>query len=166
MQANKVSIVGDKENAVAQHGGAAVCPLLGVARDASRRRAWPRIIPNLSAGTGINRLHLVRTGDVHHAIDHQGRCFQAEVGQGMDPCRPQRAHVLHIDAAKGTVAVTVDISGIGRPIAGPGVKDLVDRLWRHALLRRGIGPDGNSSQGTQERHQVEVLLRACRRMRA
>src|ERR1700733_13441128 len=160
MQTNEMRVIRDKEDAITQYGGAAVGSLLGVARDTSRHRARTRVVPNLSPRPPIQRLHLVGTGDVHNAIDHQRGRLEAEVRQGMNPCWPQITYILYIDVGKVTVTVTIYISRVGRPIPRPGMKNLLDGLCPDLFVRRGIGPYRDSTQAAQERHEVAILPRA------
>src|ERR1700733_8892036 len=112
MQTNEMRVIRDKEDAITQYGGAAVGSLLGVARDTPRHRARTRVVPDLSPCPPIQSLHLVGTGDVHHAIHHQRSGLETEVRQRMNPCRSQITYILYVDAGKVTVTVTIYISRV------------------------------------------------------
>ncbi len=87
-----MGIVGDHEDAVAEHGYAAVDAARRIAREAFA--AGPLVVPDFAAGSGVERPSGIHVGDVHHAVDHDRRHFQmAGVGDREHPSRRQAGDV-------------------------------------------------------------------------
>jgi len=151
-------IIGDEIDAVCEHGCPAAGALGCIARDPTRCGARSRIAPYLTAGACIERIDLVGTGDVHDAVDHQRCRFQSVVGQGMNPFRAKLRHVSYVDAIEQTVAVAIDVAGIGRPIAR------FRSIDRNGGGRRGDGVPsltrafGHAMKAAQVRDQVTPLF--------
>ena len=77
-----------------------------------------RIVPDRRAGEGVERVDLVRTGDVEDAIGGERRGFEAEIGDGEDPFQLQRRYVRGADLVERAVAVAGVVAVIGNPVAG------------------------------------------------
>jgi hypothetical protein len=81
------------------------------------------VFPELAAGGGVEGDGLVGAGDVHDAVGHHGRDFEAEVVDGKDPFHAERVDVGGIDLLQGAVAVAVQGAVVGEPVTGLRIFD-------------------------------------------
>ena len=73
--------------------------------------------PDLAAVACIERVTLVRAGDVHDAVDDNRRHLQAQRRRdGIDPFRRQTAYVRFVDLREGGIAVACRRPVVARPI--------------------------------------------------
>ena len=110
-------VIGVEEYAVSQHRRSAVCALCGITRDGPGRRSRPRIAPDLSAGLRIERAHLIRSGHVHHAVDHEGSHLQAVVWKRIGPLKLETAYVFGVDLVERAVTIRSECPVVGWPLA-------------------------------------------------
>ena len=90
-----------------------------------------RVVPDLVARTGVDSPHVVRHGEIQHAIDQQRRGLDGCILAGLKrPRQPDRCDVLGSDlgqravSSAGIVAV-VARPGVGRRVCnGGGIKPL------------------------------------------
>jgi len=96
-----------------------VVPVAGPVGDAARRSHLHVEVPNLFARRAIEREDFVRPGQIHHAVDGDGRDFEAaalreRVGPGLHEVR----NVACVDLLERRIALTLKIMAIKRPVAG------------------------------------------------
>src|SRR5581483_2222046 len=85
------------------------------------RTDWPRVVPDLSPGSRIEREYVVGRGHEHHASDYDGRRFQVLRISGMkDPCHLQLLNICGIDFAQRAIAASGVVTVVGRPVVGDG----------------------------------------------
>src|ERR1700679_1600927 len=108
-------VVGRQENAVSGGSYAAISAARGVAGQAARARTL--VMPNLLAGTGVERIAFVRAGDIHDAVDHHRSHLQApRVRKTEDPRGAQASHVVPIDLSKYGVTISARIAVVSGPV--------------------------------------------------
>ena len=74
-------------------------------------------VPDLTAGSGIERVGFIGAGDVHDPVDDDRRGFdQRDVGHRKHPARRELRHVALRDLCQRRVAIASRIAVIRRPI--------------------------------------------------
>ena len=116
-------VVGHHEQAIARDGHAAVDAARGVADEPPRAR--PLEPPDLAAVAGVERVALVRAGDVHDAVDDDRRDFEARrTRDGVDPLRRETRDIALGDFGERRVAVAAGRAVIAGPV-GLGGHDAI-----------------------------------------
>ena len=117
VEGDDVGVVGDAEHEAAAHRDAAVEPDAGVADEAWS--AGLRPAPDLAARRGVEGVHLVDGGDVHHPCDHHRRALDhRHVGNREEPLHGQPPDVVPVDLVERGVAVPGVAAVVGRPVDG------------------------------------------------
>ncbi len=112
-----MTIVGNKEDLIAQNGDAAVGAKFCIANHPCAGRA--RILPNRISVERIDGEYLVRSGYIHYAVGFERRGFEAKVLDGKNPFQLQRGHIRGVDLCQGAVTIGGVISVISQPVTRP-----------------------------------------------
>ncbi len=161
VQGDEVGVVHGHENVVAENGDSAIGSERRVSDESGRARA--RILPDDAAGESVQRQRLVRAGDVHDAVGDNRGHFQAEVIDGKNPFHRQLVDVRLIDLVELAVAVAVEGSVVGEPVAGPRVLNAGEVDWRNGrrLADGGVGGSlRHAGEAAEIGHQVPQFFGA------
>ena len=112
------------KDAIAENGYASICALCRIAACLARARAF--VVPDGASCARIQSEHLIRTGDIHHAIDHDWRDLEHLMIDRENPFELQVADVRWVDLIQRAVAIAGDVSVIRRPVAGLRISDLLE----------------------------------------
>ncbi len=139
-----MSIVCFHVQAVARYGHAAIDMAGGVIDQAARNR--PRIVPEHFSRLRIEGKRIVRPGEVHDAVHHDGRRFQHAGRLGVkDPLRLQVGNILRSDLGKTAKAPAGVVAVVRRPIV--------------LNLRRRIGAcEKNHHPQSNKLHAINALI--------
>src|SRR5437016_13263700 len=108
-----MGVIGLQKNAVAGHSDAAVDS--GIANHS--RRGGQLIMPELAAGSRIQREALVGGGHVHDAIhDHWGHFQPSRARNRKHPLRCEPGDIVLVDLSERGVAVASGIAIVGWPV--------------------------------------------------
>ena len=83
-------------------------------------------MPDGASGPRIEGEYLIRTGDIHHAIDDYRSDFEHLMIDRKNPFELQVADIRCIDLVQRAVAIAADVSVIGGPVAGLRIGDLLE----------------------------------------
>src|SRR6266545_3158699 len=98
-----MGVVGDQEDAIAENGYAAIDAAGGVSDYALGERAG--VVPDLASGAGVEGEGLIRSGDVHDAIDDDWRDLEmARAGNRERPVSSKARDVARVDLFEGAIA--------------------------------------------------------------
>ncbi len=102
VEGDQLGVEGREIDVVAVGGDAAIVRAAAIGRD---RPHLVRVGPELLAGPGVQREHMIERGrDIHHAIDHDRRSFHRVDDVGLeDPGRPKLADVASVDLPRRIV---------------------------------------------------------------
>src|ERR1051326_6572081 len=105
-----MGIVSHHEHAVAEHGYTPVGALGGIAGNVAC--AFAAVVPDGSAGTGVEREDLVRSGDGPAAFDRHRRHLEHEMVDREEPLEREALHIGDVDEVKSAVTVAPDVAVI------------------------------------------------------
>src|SRR5882757_2683716 len=144
VQRNKIAVWCFGVNPITQHGDTALADVAAFVR-----RIF--VMPDFPPATRINGPHVVRHGEVKHAIHFNRRRLdnRAEpggpvIGGAIHPGQRQRSHIRRVDLIQKTVPLPRIVAVVRRPTIGPR---LHERLWGQFLPTKN---DGRQQQYEQE----------------
>ena len=118
VEADEVIVRGFEVEPIAIHAEAAAADV-----DAALR--FPLVVPELTAGAGVDGPGVVGNGEVEHAVDFKRRGFHGDAAgrvgthvDAVDPGERERAHVRGGDLLEGAEAAAGIIAVVGRPGVG------------------------------------------------
>lgn len=172
IEGEKVGVVGDEEDVVAQDGYAAVGTEGGIGDEAGG--AGPGVLPDGLAGGGGDGVDLVGAGEIHDAVGDEGNGFEAEIahvlvevggvgkelgpeGDGEGPLEGELVDVGGVDLGEGAIAVAAEVAVVGEPVAGLGVLDPGEGDGAGGLGRGGLGERAGFDAGEGAEIGEEVL---------
>ena len=151
-------IVGQIEDAISQHGHAAIDAYGGVACDLRPGGFGPFVAPDLAARPAAQRIDLVVPRHNHHTVHNHRSGLQAVVGDWEGPLQLESGDVGEIHLIQAAQAVAVERAVVGRPVAQLRVGNLVDLRGSGRRLRLCEWSCPGSLQAAQEGGQVPPLL--------
>src|SRR5262249_45563844 len=86
-----------------------------------------RILPDQPANPGVNRVHVIPVGYVHHSFIHDRRRLHgARIGDVVNPLWDERACVLRRTLTSRRVPPAVVTSGVGKPVLAWTLQDVLE----------------------------------------
>ena len=155
MKRQQMRVVGHEEDAIAENGHASIGSFRRIAARLAGTRAF--VVPDGASCARIQSEHLIRTGDVHHAIDHNRCDLEHLMIDREDPFELQAADVRWVDLVQRAVAIAADVAVIRRPVAGLGLAICLERRAAFVFERLSLagplaGPVNELRYASKSRH--------------
>ena len=139
-----MSVIGLEKHAIAEHGDAAIDAGRGVSRRNESRRLWTHELPDLPAGSGIERARFIDRRNVHDAVQHDRRHLKGALASHLvRPFRLELRDVLGVDLIEWAVTIRAEETVVARPLARLRTRDIVERDLPGQLRVRDTGEQPN-----------------------
>ena len=116
-----------------QRGSVAAAALLTASRVA---RLAGRVLPDLRAGDGVDRVDAVRRAEIHHAVDHHRRARESSRSRLERPRPLQAGHVRDVDLVQRGEPRAALIAEVMRPVAAGRTVGSAQSARRQPARRR------------------------------
>jgi hypothetical protein len=165
IERDQVRVVRDHEHPVVEHRHTAVDPAGGIA--GQTLRAWTAVMPDFASGRGIEAVRFIHRGDVHGAVDHDGRDLERARSplNREHPLGREALDVAGVDLIERAEPIAALVSIVGRPRARFRLGDICERNPRGLGARSGSeqtdADNRANGQHTDPYHRCSRRLVTC-----
>ena len=111
-------VIGLKKHAIAEHGDCAVDAGRRVSGWNESRRLRTDELPDLLAGSRVQRAHLIHRCHVHDAVNDERRHLKRPLAAHLvRPLRLERCDVARVDVIERAVAICAEVAVVAGPLA-------------------------------------------------